>query len=255
MNYEGVKPAQDIQYPTSGEPENAEHLVRYRPRRRGVIPSIVKTVATVASTGLIFFLIEAYAPPEFTISKLMGTNDARITAEVKAAELRQQAVYEAWASEAKVSVEQQVDRYRTQNQAILAYYQGSIDLTKMSQEAALRIQGAYVDQQMALTRSQQSTDVMLINWGRLLGRGLNLASPGSGESALTYSDRLGTDLADELMGAARRGQLVSFEGWGAHLPSVAELQAQYDALPPLTLPPTPAMASETGQLGSLRRGQ
>ncbi|MPT47983.1 MAG: hypothetical protein E2598_06125 [Sphingobium sp.] len=76
------------------------------PRRGFAIPSIVKTSAAFLMAGGVFFAAEAYAPPQYRPSTIMGTYDARVTAAVKASELQQQVNIELWSASAKIAIAQ-----------------------------------------------------------------------------------------------------------------------------------------------------
>ena len=93
----------------SGEQVNGQMPVVVRPRhvevmepREGFrIPSLLKTASAFALGLLALGGLEKYGPEEIRPSTIMGTYDARVTSAVKAAELNQQARFDAWAAEVK----------------------------------------------------------------------------------------------------------------------------------------------------------
>jgi hypothetical protein len=171
----------------------------------------------------------------------MGTYEARVSSAVKAAELTQQARYEVWLAEAKLSVDQQAEQYRAVNQAVLANYQATYDRGRVMAEATTRIQAQYVAARMAQTQSTQATDVAIVNWTRMFGRVAEAIEPGAGASALRYADDLSAELSRELTAAATQGVTIEIDGWDYGLASVIDLQNQYAALPPIKLPPPPSL--------------
>lgn len=223
------------------EDESGRHLVRYQKRRRFVLPDIAKTASTFVLAGAVFFGAEAMAPGAFKPSTLMGTYDARVSSAVKAAELTQQARYEVWLAEAKLSVDQQLEQYRALNQGVLANYQATYDRGRIMAEATARIQSQYVAARMSQTQSTQATDVAIVNWTRFFGRVAETLEPGAGAAALGYADNLSAQLSNELTAAATQGVTIDVEGWDTGLKPVGELQQEFAALKPIVLPPPPAL--------------
>lgn len=221
--------------------DEGRHIVRYQKRRRFVLPDIAKTATMFAVAGIVFFGAEAWAPASLKPSTLMGTYDARVSSAVKAAELTQQARYEAWLAEAKLSVDQQLEQYRALNQGVLANYQATYDRGRVMAEATARIQSQYVAARMSQTQSTQATDVAIVNWTRFFGRVAETLEPGAGSAALGYADNLSAQLSNELTAAATQGVTIDVEGWDTGLISVSELQRQYAALKPIELPPPPSL--------------
>jgi hypothetical protein len=221
--------------------EAGRGMVRYQPRRRFAMPDIAKTVSTFVLAGAVFFGTEALAPDWAKPSTLLGTYDARVSSAVKAAELTQQARYEAWAFEAKLSVDQQLEQYRAVNQAVLGHYQATYDRGRVFAEAAARIQSQYVAARMSQTQATQATDVAIVNWTRLFGRLADAVEPGAGAAALNYADGLSARMSDELTDAATRGVTIEVDGWDTGLASISELERQYASLKPIELPPPPPL--------------
>lgn len=219
--------------------------VPYRAPRRFVVPGILKTGTTFLVAAAMFFGAESFAPDAFRPSTLMGTYESRVNAEVqsavKAAELEQQARYEVWAAEVKVSAEQQVEHYKALNQGILARYQAAYDRGRVWAEATARIQGQYVAARVGQVQATQGTDVAVINWARLFGRAANLIDPGAGDAALVYADNLTGQLSGELTDAVTRGQTISVEGWDTGLATVDDLKRELDSVPRITIPAPPRL--------------
>ena len=236
-------PSQDDAEPMEGR------AVSQRRRRRFVLPDLAKTAVIFLLAGTAFFGAEVAAPSEFKPSTFVGTYDARVGSAVKAAELTQQARYEGWLAQAKLSVDQQLEQYRALNQGILANYQATYDRGRVFAEAAARIQTQYVAARINQTQSTQATDVAIVNWTRFFGRVAEALDPGSGAGALNYADSLSTQLSNEITDAATQGVTIQVEGWDTGLAPVQELQRQFAALKPITLPPPPVLGevSSTAQ--------
>lgn len=242
IDYDGPSTAM-VERPNS-EVSNGE--IAKRDKRVGfAVPSIVKTAATFLTGAAFFFGAEAYAPDGFRPSDLMGTYEGRITSAVKAAELEQQGKFDAWAGQVKVSVDQQVEQYRNQNQLTLAHYQAAMERAKIFVDATTRIQGQYVAYRMQQTQSQQATDIAVINWARLFGRIANGLEDGAGDAALNYSRNLGNELSTELTDAANGGATISVNGWDTGLPTIDDAQREIQRLKPITIPSPPKFESTT----------
>lgn len=213
---------------------------RLRPRRRVEVPSILKTGAAVIFAGGVFFGAEMALPYNWKPSHFTGTYDARVTAAVKAAELQQQAQYEAYAESVRLANAQNLEKYKAASQAVLGYYGATYDRAKVFASAVAQIQSQYVNYRMNQAQTRQGTDNMVINYARMWGRFAELMAPGSGRAALDYADALSEKLDAELTAAARNGQTIGVEGWDTNLPSPQEVQAKLEALKPVPLPEPPA---------------
>ncbi|MBB4858171.1 hypothetical protein HNO88_001490 [Novosphingobium chloroacetimidivorans] len=222
--------------------------IRYieMPRRGFGIPSIVKTSAALLLGGAVLFGLEAQGPVELRPSTLMGTYDSRIEEQVKAAEMRVQGRYEGWAAQVKASAEQNVEQYKAKTNGLIAAYQGGLDRAKTYAQLTGQLQSQLVGAQLSRTGNEQSLEVALISWGRLLGTGLNIYHPGSGDQVMGWAEVNSDRLEGELNDAVLKGQRVSIEGWDTGLPSAAELQRQLDDVEPLKVPPMPALGPEHG---------
>ena len=223
-------------------------------RRRGfAVPAIVNTVCTFAVAGVLFFGAEAYAPEQFRPSTATGTYAARVEAAVKAAELEQQTHYEEYIAEVRVSAEQQVERFRAQNQGFLAHYQASLDRGKILAEATARLQSQYVAARISQAQMSQSGDQSIINMTRMFGRLANGLEPGAGNGALSYADGLSNQLSRELTDAATSGVTISVEGWDTGLASTDELRRQFDSIPAIEIPPPPPLETNVDDRSSGRQ--
>lgn len=243
MDYSGERPAQAGD--NSPPPHYAHHhAAAYRPRRRFIIPSIVKTAATFAVAGGLFFGMEAYAPPEWRPSRFTGTYNASVHAAVKAAELQQQAKNDEWAASVKVAADQQVEQYKAVTQTVLTNYTAAVDRAKIFADATAKIQSQFVAGRIAQAQASQSTDQSVVNLTRLWGRFANALEPGAGDSALDYSKGLSEQLSSELTDAAANGQTISVEGWNTGLPSLQEQQALLTNIKPMVIPPPPRFGDD-----------
>lgn len=252
LDYDGSSAVQ-----TAGDWQgNSAPSVPAREPRRFRVPGIVRTGSTILTAGAVFFAAEAFLPSPWKPSDLVGSYESRVESMVreaaKKAELEQQARYEDWAAGVKVSVEQQVERYKAHNQAVFTWYQAAHERGKIWAEATARIQTQFVDYRMSQTRAQQGTDVAIVNYARLFGRVLNLVDPGSGDGALGYADILSAELSSELTAAAANGKTITVEGWDTGLMPVEALRAEMAALKPITIPPPPKLHDDPTSVGAAR---
>ncbi|WP_165185094.1 hypothetical protein [Caulobacter soli] len=239
MNYDDGEARQTdlfaVDQQTRPIPENA-----YRAPRPGFqLPSIIRTGATVLMAGAVFFTAEILLPGNFKPSTLVGTYDARVAAAVKASEAQQQAKFEIYVGQVRLANDQNLERYRTQAQAISGYYTATYDRTKIYATGLTQLQHQYAGVLLQQTRETQSTDMSLVNMAKFLGRVGNIIEPGSGDSALQYADGLSQQLTAELNHAAQSGITVKVDGWDTNLPSPAEVQLALQELKPVPLPPPP----------------
>lgn len=247
IDYSGERPEQTGDFQDGLPAVASQHGLAPRHRPRFAIPAIIKTGTTFILAAGIFFAAERYGPVEVRPSTLVGTYNARLVEAEKAAELRQQAKYEAWASLVKISVEQQVEQYKALNQSSLVRYQAALERGKLLAQATTQIQGQYVAARIGQTQASQSGDQSIINLARIFGRVANVVQPGYGDHALEYSESLRTELSDQLTEAATNGVTISVEGWDTGLPSVEELQLQIQSLKPIEIPPPPAIEETSSE--------
>jgi hypothetical protein len=217
---------------------------RYEPRRekRFRMPSIVRTAALFLTGAATLFAWESYAPEAYRFTTLWGTGEARIAAAVKAAELQQQVGFEAYVAQVKLAADQQAEQYKAVTQGVLANYNANYEMTKITTQAYMQVQGRYADTLMNQKTMQQGADTGIINVARGFGRIMNVLQPGSGDDALNYANNLGGTLADEVTAAARKGTGTPiFENWQSRIASPAEVAATLASIKPFQLPPLPAI--------------
>ncbi|MEO6216671.1 MAG: hypothetical protein ABIO86_11615 [Sphingomonas sp.] len=236
------------------EAEYAKPEIRYVevPRRGFVIPSIIKTSAAFLMAGGVFFAAEAYAPPQYRPSTIMGTYDARVTAAVKASELQQQSKLELWSANAKLAVAQHEQAYKAATDGVLGNFTAAYEQNKIVKSALMQMQNGYVQQVMGQVIARQQTDNTVINFTRLWGRVANAIEDGAGDPALNYADSLGSELADELLKATRAGVQVDLNDTENPLPTPAEVRAELSKIRPLELPPLPKFGEDATFLESPR---
>lgn len=233
---------------------NAAPEIRYveMPRRGFAIPSIVKTTAAFLMAGGVFFAAEAYAPPQYRPSTIMGTYDARVTAAVKASELQQQAKLELWSANAKLAVAQHEQQYKAATDGVLGNFSAAYEQNKIVKSALMQMQNGYVQQVMGQVIARQQTDNSVLNVTRLWGRVANAFEEGAGDPALNYADNLSTELSNELLAATRAGVQVDLTDTENALPTPEEVRAELAKIKPLELPPLPKFGAEATFLESDR---
>jgi len=236
------------------EADYSKPEIRYveMPRRGFAVPSIVKTTAAFLMAGGVFFAAEAYAPPQYRPSTIMGTYDARVTAAVKASELQQQAKLELWSANAKLAVAQHEQEYKAATDGVLGNFTAAYEQNRVVKSALMQMQNGYVQQVMGQVIARQQTDNTVINLARLWGRVANGLERGSGDTALSYADNLGSELAGELLAATRAGVQVDLNGADDPLPTPEEVRAELARIRPLELPPMPTFGAEPTFLESDR---
>lgn len=241
----------------SGEQVGGNAPVVVRPRhvevmeaREGFrIPSILKTASAFALGLLAVGGLEKYGPEEIRPSTIMGTYEARVTSAVKAAELNQQARFDAWAAEVKVASDQNAEAYRAAMNATLANYQASYDRAKIMAEAATRIQGQYVQVRMNQVNTESSSEMGITDWARLIGHGLNALETGLGEGLLTYSDDMSASVSDRMTQAAQAGARIDITGWDMGLPSPDSVRSELESYQPIPIPQPPVLGETPGNIG------
>jgi hypothetical protein len=219
---------------------HAYHPEHYRPPFR--VPAIVNTGLTIVFAAACFFGMERFAPHSFKPSTLVGGFESSVGAQLKAAELNEQARFTAYEGEMKLAVETQAKQNEMLLQSILQHYQAVYDRAKMMTEAANTYQGKYLDARIRQVDAIQSTDTAVVSFARLAGRGLNLLEPGSGDEALEYADNITEGLEAGLTKAAQEGVRVDMTGWNYGIAAPTEIQAMMASVRPTQLPKPPNLA-------------
>lgn len=238
ISYEGDEPKTDGE---AVQPVRSE----YQARRIFRLPSIVKTALTFAAAAGTFYGAELYAPPEYRPSTVMGLHDARIASAVKAAELEQQARFDEYAGQMKLAVEQTIQQYKAATEGTLANYGAVYDRGKIIASTSAQIQTAYVNQEMQRKNAERSGDVAIINFSRIVGRGLDLLEEGSGNGAKEYADQLSNELSSEILAATRSGVQADLGQWNAGLPTPEQVRQQIESIKPLQLPLPPRLGARS----------
>ncbi|MGA0546954.1 hypothetical protein ACO2Q1_16920 [Brevundimonas sp. VNH65] len=242
IDYTGTQPRQTGGPP--GPPVSLPPIQTFHPEPRFRVPGVLKTGATLVVAAGIFFGVETFAPYQYKPSTLVGSYDARIEAEVKAAQLQQQAAYDDWLEEVRLVNAQNLESYRASNQAALGYYQASYDRARVYAEATARMQGDLANAQIRLASQTRGGERGLANASRTLGQVINLFAPGSGDAAIQYGNDLADMLTNDLNRAAQSGAPISIEGWDANLPPPNTVQAELSRIVPLPLPEPPRLSDD-----------
>lgn len=242
VDYSGEHPEQTNI--VSGEyPPQAIRYIEV-PRRGIAIPSIVKTFTTFLLGGAALFSLETMGPVQFRPSTIMGTYDSRVEEQVKAAEMRVQGRYEAWAVQVKANAEQNVEQYKAKTNGLITAYNGTMDRAKTYAQLTGQLQSQLAQGQLNRTSGEQSGEVGLISLGRMIGVIANGFDPGAGDGLMNWAEVSSDRLRDELDDAVINGRRVSIEGWDTGLPSSAELQRQLDSIQPIKIPPMPSLGPD-----------
>ena len=219
---------------------HAYHPEHYRPPFR--VPAIVNTGLTLTFAAIIFFGMEKYAPHDFKPSTNVGGFEASVGAQMKAAEVNEQARFAAYEGEMKLAVETQAKQNEMLLQSILQHYQAVYDRAKLMTEAANTYQGKLLDATITQTAGVQSSDVAVASIATLVARGLNLLEPGSGDYALEYAENINEGLQAGLTEAATKAVRVDMTGWNYGIAAPTEIQAMMASVRPTQLPKPPNLA-------------
>ncbi|MFZ2996031.1 hypothetical protein [Sphingobium sp.] len=228
------------------EAENPQPIIRYveKPRRGFAVPSIVKTTAAFLLGGAVLFGMETAGPVEFRPSTLMGTYDARVEEQVKAAEMRVQGRYEGWAAQVKASAEQNVEQYKMKSQGVITAYQAGVERAKIFAQLTGQLQSQLAGAQLSRVSGEQSGEVGMISMGRVIGDFMNVFDSGSGDPFHHWAENTQNRLETELEDAVLKGAKVAIDGWDTGLPAVSDLQRQLDAIEPMKVPPMPSLGPD-----------
>jgi hypothetical protein len=206
------------------------------------LPAIINTGLTMAFAAALFFGAERYAPHDLKPSTMVGGFEASVGAQMKAAELNEQARFAEYEAQVKLAVETQAKQNEMLLQAILQNYQAVYDRARLMTEAANNYQGKYLEARIAQTNAVQSSDTSIVTMSTLIGRGLNLIEPGSGDAALEYADNLTEGLEAGLTQAAQEGVRVDLTDWYYGLPSPDQVKAQLASVPAVKIPKPPKLS-------------
>jgi hypothetical protein len=206
------------------------------------VPAIVNTGLTIIVVAALFFGAQQYAPHDLKPSTMVGGFEAEVGAQMKAAELNEQARFAAYEAETKLAVDTQAKQNELMQQAILQHYQAVYDRAKTMTEAANTYQGKYLDARISQVTAVQSADTGIVSISKLIGRGLNLLEPGSGEAALDYAENLTEGLETGLTQAAQEGVRVDLSDWNYGIPPPSEIKAQLASVPAIKIPSPPKLS-------------
>lgn len=219
------------------------------PRRRFQIPSILKTASVFVLGALALASAEKYAPDTWRPSTIIGTYDARIASAVKAAELNQQARFEAWAAEVKVASDQNAEAYRAAMTATNNNYEAVYARARIYAEASTRMQGQYAQMRMNQVNAQTGAENGIINMVKMIGYGMNALEAGSGDQALAYTETMSRDVSNRMTQAAMEGARIDVTGWDTNLPSPESVRAELSRYQPVPIPPPPVLGEQPIMMG------
>ena len=219
------------------------------PQSRFQIPSILKTASVFVLGALALASAEKFAPDTWRPSTIIGTYDARIASAVKAAELNQQARFEAGAAQVKVASDQNAEAYRAAMNASVANYQAGYDRAKIYAEAATRMQGQYAQMRMNQVNAQTGAENGIINMVKMIGYGMNALEAGSGDQALAYTEAMSRDVSNRMTQAAMEGARIDVTGWNTNLPSPESVRAELARYQPVPIPPPPVLSEQPITMG------
>lgn len=213
------------------------------------IPSILKTASVFVLGALALASAEKYAPDTWRPSTIIGTYDARITSAVKAAELNQQARFEAWAAQVKVASDQNAEAYRAAMTATNNNYEAVYARARIYAEASTRMQGQYAQMRMNQVNAQTGAENGIINMVKMIGYGMNALEAGSGDQALAYTETMSRDVSNRMTQAAMEGARIDVTGWDTNLPSPETVRAELRRYQPVPIPPPPVLSEQPITMG------
>ena len=213
------------------------------------IPSILKTASVFVLGALALASAEKYAPETWRPSTIIGTYDARITSAVKAAELNQQARFEAWAAQVKVASDQNAEAYRAAMTATNNNYEAVYARARIYAEASTRMQGQYAQMRMNQVNAQTGAENGIINMVKMIGYGMNALEAGSGDQALAYTESMSRDVSKRMTQAAMEGARIDVTGGDTNLPSPETVRAELRRYQPVPIPPPPVLSEQPITMG------
>lgn len=232
------RPEQSI-YPPGVGP----YAIRYREPLR--VPAIINTGLTLIIAAGIFFGAERHAPHAYKPSTLVGGYEASVDAQLKAAELNEQARFEAYQAQLRIAAETQVKETEKLLEGVQRHYEELFIRGRIVAQAATDLQTRFVAARMAQREQVQATDMSLISVATLFGRVMNLVEPGSGDEALGYAGQLEQGVIKGLTQAAQEGAQIDITSWDKGLPTPEEMARAIDRVPVMTIPEPPHLARHT----------
>lgn len=240
-----LQPSENL--PVQSRPRYVEVIDEKQSRFQ--IPSILKTASVFALGALALACAEKYSPDTWRPSTIIGTYDARIASAVKAAELNQQARFEAWAAQVKVASDQNAEAYRAAMTATNNNYEAVYARARIYAEASTRMQGQYAQMRMNQVNAQTGAENGIINMVKMIGYGMNALEAGSGDQALAYTEAMSRDVSNRMTQAAMEGARIDVTGWDTNLPSPETVRAELRRYQPVPIPPPPVLSEQPITMG------
>lgn len=225
-------------------PLAAAHPMPYRPPLR--LPAIANTAMTILAAGVLFFGAERFAPHAYKPSTLLGSYEATVNEQLKAAELNEAARFAEYEATLKLAVDTQAKQTEMLLQAILKNYEALYDRNKLIAETAMRMQSQYYASRVELQKELQSGSVAVVTGATLLGQILNGVAPGSGDNALRYADAVSKDVVGRFEEAARSGAQFKLNDWDLRTVPPEAVKQQILSLPSLRIPEPPPLSRHYG---------
>ena len=168
---------------------------------------------------------------------------------MKAAELNQQARFEAWAAQVKVASDQNAEAYRAAMTATNNNYEAVYARARIYAEASTRMQGQYAQMRMNQVNAQTGAENGIINMVKMIGYGMNALEAGSGDQALAYTETMSRDVSNRMTQAAMEGARIDVTGWDTNLPSPETVRAELRRYQPVPIPPPPVLSEQPITMG------
>lgn len=226
-------------------------------KRKGladVSPAVAALFASALTMGA-FVGAEKFFPADWKPSGIVSSYEAVIQKEVatavKATEAKYTVRLDTYRTQSEYNYQLELKKFDATAQLLAETYKGQWGIVRIQAEMLAKMR-QYVQQvTVQLKRSVQSGDVGIASMSRMFGRLLNLAEPGLGNSALSYSDRLERELSAELRETAE----ADMKGVSdlPPMPTPDEFIARLNELRPKPPLPLPNWAEETasGDTGSV----
>ncbi|UDF05354.1 hypothetical protein [Asticcacaulis sp. AND118] len=208
--------------------------------RKDVSPAIAALFASLL-TIFLFVGAEKYFPFDWKPSDIVKTYESLVQEEVTKAVKRSEAKFtvrlDAYRQQNEYNYQLEQKRFDANVQFLAETYKGQWEIVRIQAEMLARMQQYLQHVTVQLKQAVQSGDVGIVNLSRMWGRVLNLAAPGMGDSALSYSERLERELMAELRDTAKV-DMKALRGLPS-MPTPDEYIAKLNELrpkPPLPLP-------------------
>jgi hypothetical protein len=213
------------------------------------LPAIANTAVTILAAGVLFFGAERFAPHAYKPSTLLGSYEATVNEQLKAAELSEQARFTAYEASVKLAVETQAKQNEMLLTGLIENYRAIYDRGKLMAETAMRMQERYLSARIEQQSQLQSGNMQVVTLSTIVGRLMNgMMAPGSGDGALRYAETISNEIERSLERAAVEGARFKLQDWDLNLVPPDVIKSEIMNLPVVRIPPPPPLSRHFGNV-------